>query len=142
VTIRSDASGVPGTVLESFSFVNDLTTSANTLLSANSILNPTLSAGTSYWFVVQPGASDTQIDWYFNGTDTPGTQAVTYDGGSNWSFPYSNENPPFPVGAFQVDGTPAISTPEPSGIAIFGLSVVCLAGGYALGRRKRALAAM
>lgn len=118
--LASDSSGSPGSVIESFSLTP---TSSLSILTATSLLNPVLSAGTTYWIMMLPGDATTWAAWNEN---TQGVLGVSFssDGGSSWAFSSG-----FAAPVFDVSG----SVPEPS------TSVLLLSGIGALGFLKRRL---
>jgi len=122
VSIREDVSGSPAAIVESFHFSGQMGVFDNQLkplLSANSVLHPFLTAGTQYWFVLAPGAADTDAGWYFNSTGARGLRADSVEGG------------PFAVRADELQGafrvTDSTAVPAPS-----SLMLVALGGGFGL----------
>jgi hypothetical protein len=102
LTLDSDNSGIPGTVIDSWTLNNlppfGICCTAETATALSPI---SLTAGDQYWIVVAPGASNTRAGW--TNTNTLGRLADQADG-------------PFVPGtstlsAFEVDG---VETPEPS----------------------------
>jgi hypothetical protein len=109
VAFRADSSGAPGAVIESFAFVGTTLgalSSNNPLITATSILHPTLTAGTQYWVTVSASVNFA-IAWNDNNISDPSDQAVSSDGGATWFSP-SGMTP----SAYEVDGTSSV--PEPS----------------------------
>jgi len=114
VELRADSFDAPGAVIESFSFTgiplgtlgND-----NPLITATSILHPTLTPANQYWVTVS-ASNNFFIAWNHNVTGDPSDQAVSSDGGSTWFSP-SGMTP----SAYEVEGI--ISTPEPSTLLLF-----------------------
>jgi len=119
IFLETDDGGEPGSILEQI----DVTPGANpSLLTANSVLHPTLVAGQQYWLVIAPLMADTHAQWYVNSIgDNSGykygdklSSVIWYDG-----FDPTRS-------AFEINGT---STPEPAafslaGLALLGLSAV------------------
>jgi hypothetical protein len=99
VWLMDDSSGKPGTIIETFNFVNMMGTfgNANPILSADSVLHPLLNIGTPYWFVVSAPATDTWAVWNDSSPIVIGTQAW-YSGSNPWSSGISN------LGAFRITG--------------------------------------
>ncbi len=88
-----------------------------------------LTAGTQYWLVMTPFASNSQIGWTSGGSPVAQTDtSPTSDGTAPWS-----PNADFSV-QFEVDGTPAAATPEPQ---MAGLMAVGLGLGALLVLRRR-----
>ena len=56
MAIAADNGGTPGAILETFTFVNQMGAfgSQNAPLTATSVLNPLLTAGTNYWILGLP----------------------------------------------------------------------------------------
>ena len=61
VSLTNNSSGVPGTVIESWSVSNLPVTTPEPLTTVVSKLNPTLQAGQTYWVEVEPLAADTVV---------------------------------------------------------------------------------
>ncbi|HLW76317.1 MAG TPA: choice-of-anchor R domain-containing protein [Bryobacteraceae bacterium] len=105
IKIAADASGNPGTVLDSMPLTG--VPNAPGSVEANSVSNPFLTAGTTYWFEVtalSPGAS---TSWYV--ADQPvsgGAETLSSDGGSTWNAPNFTST----QSAFELDG----GVPEPA----------------------------
>jgi hypothetical protein len=124
IALTSDSSGSPGSVIESFSYSGTLLGSLginNVPVSLSSLLNPTLTPGTSYWITVATTLNNS-VAWNWNGAGTSALQAISADGGASWFAPSGQTN-----GVFEVDGS---SAPEPTTIAT-------LLGGGALMLLKR-----
>jgi len=103
LTLDSDNSGIPGTVIDSWTLNNlpsfGFCCTAETVTALSPI---SLTAGDRYWLVIAPGASDTHADW--TNTNTLGLSADQ-----------ETEDGPFipgtgPLSAFEVVG---VETPEP-----------------------------
>ena len=84
VELMTDNGGTPGSVLESYGFVDQMGAfgSQNSPLVAHSVTNPILVAGTNYWMVAVPGASDTNAAWNYNDQSVTGTDLYSRDGGA------------------------------------------------------------
>jgi hypothetical protein len=114
VAVRTDSADKPGSVLESFLVSAALLGtfgSNNPPLVLNSVLTPTLSAGSNYWVTVTADSSDT-IAWNLNSTGSTLDEALSFDGGATWFSP-SGLTP----GALQINGTPV---PEPGSLVLLG----------------------
>jgi hypothetical protein len=106
----------PGTAIESFVGSGLLLGQLNVdnpLVVLNSVLTPTLTAGTQYWITVSTDLNNSII-WNFNNTGDTSDQAISSDGGATWFSP-SGLTP----GAYQVNGTvSSVTTPEPGTFAL------------------------
>jgi hypothetical protein len=114
VAVRTDSANKPGGVLESFLVSAALLGtfgSNNPPIVLNSVLTPTLSAGSNYWVTVVADSSDT-IAWNLNSTGNALNTAFSSDGGATWFSP-SGQTP----GALQINGTPV---PEPGSLLLLG----------------------
>jgi hypothetical protein len=115
--LMSDDAGVPGSILESFSFTNlppfDSTSTA--LAVGTSASHPLLMAGTQYW-VIASTDGDTRGDFNLNSTGDTG-DVVRMDGGS-WILFNAQ------AAAFRVSGTEAAPVPEPVSIVLLGSGLV------------------
>jgi hypothetical protein len=111
VSLNANADGVPGAAIETFSDV-DATVDNTTDLTLNSVLHPTLTAGTSYWLVAIPENRNTQGQWSITSTST-GIYASSSNGGSTWGASTGN------LPAFQINGT---VVPEPASLSLLVLA--------------------
>jgi len=98
VTIASDDSGSPGAAVETIAVTGALSGIPNAvgIVSANSVSQPFLTAGTRYWLIVAPpDLRDTTFDWYLNsqGVELPSTDGST----GTFEAPYPNTAPVFAV---------------------------------------------
>jgi hypothetical protein len=131
VQFRADASGLPGTVLETFHFSNlDPSGQLNPPVVCTSALHPLLLNGEQYW--VTASASDlTDVGWNFNSIGDHGLHAISQNGG-----PFTVAN--FTRGALHVDASPAATfAPEPGMLPLFCFGALCLLG---FGWRQRSRA--
>lgn len=98
----------------------------------NSVLQPSLKAGTQYWVTVSADLNDS-IAWNLNSTGDTSAEALSTDGGATWFSP-SGLTP----GAYQVNG--AAPVPEPGARVLLGAVLLLLALGNrgALLRDRRA----
>lgn len=137
--LLSNASGTPGSTLESITVNNTLPSSPfvtkdnPALITASSTLHPKLKAGTQYWLVVDADGA-TEIDWNQNGMGQTGHNLARsgpggVDANGVWT-PASGGDI-----AFQIRG---VAVPEASTLLSFGgMLVFGLAAGYALRRRRQ-----
>ncbi|MGH7139024.1 MAG: choice-of-anchor R domain-containing protein [Pirellulales bacterium] len=130
VTLFANGAGLPsGPSLETLTApvasqipVTDTTT-------FNSVSHPLLSAGSSYWIVLETGTSNV-ISWQDAAASTPGTSLTSTDNGITWS-----SDPTFSA-AYEVDGTATVNVvAEPSMFVLFSLASGSV--GVVLVRRKR-----
>jgi hypothetical protein len=128
VNLRPDVSGQPGAIsLESFSLTGLIPAPASTVYQLNSVSNPVLNAGTTYWIAAFPGSSATETGWLWNSTGALGFSG-TGDGGNTWTV---TDSPGYPAPALEVLGN-QVSTPEPSSLAMLAGLGACI-----IGRRRR-----
>ncbi len=124
VSIYADNGGAPAaTSLESITLNGQLAPFNGTLspvLTANSVSNPVLSAGSLYW-IVMSGVASQSLVWDDNGQSLSGYLQGTPGSPGSWTASADGD------GAFEVDGTLVGSapTPEPG-------TWLLLAGGLAL----------
>jgi hypothetical protein len=126
IDLDADAGNAPGSTIESFTITGAMpqfgSYSSGHLVTATSLLNPLLSAGSQYWVVLSvpdDGTSFAAWDLGFNGDRGPGHFTnhgiVQVDGTENWR------------GAMSITGeaiSVASSVPEPSGFAIVVISAL------------------
>lgn len=118
VSLRSNASGLPNAVLESWSIgIGSLGSFGvyNAPLILPSIANPMLTAGTLYWLVVSSQANDL-IAWNLNNTGDTHHTASSIDGGASF---FSSSATDLTPGAFQIN-----SVPEPGTTAVLALGLL------------------
>jgi hypothetical protein len=71
--IRSDASGLPGTLLQTFVATNIPSVSPGSIVLFNATARLVLSAGSTYWLTSeQYSPDDTQVSWRFNNQGSAG----------------------------------------------------------------------
>jgi hypothetical protein len=133
VELRSDAGGVPGALIESFDLSGQTMPALGTQgppLTATSVTNPTLTAGTNYWLVAVD-TNPNQAVWNFNDQGITGGGSTTPNGGASWqAFPTVSD------AAFEVFGTQTVAAPGPSGLVLFGTASASF-GGYMGWRRRK-----
>jgi hypothetical protein len=122
VDLQADASGEPsGIDLDSIT-VTVPVSFPGSLVTATSILNPELTAGTSYWLVLDYAPIDIDTDvvsWYTSTTSsTPFDEADAGASGPWFASPVGSISP-----AFEIDGT---IVPEPGSMTLIGAGLVVL----------------
>jgi len=138
ISLRADAGGVPGAVLESFSVsnlpVDDGAFHVPTTVTDS--VNAVLVSGSDYWIVASTSASNL-LSWKFS-DDVAGNQASSEDGGSTWGFVDIETQ-----GAFRVTENVlrVSSVPEPSTLALLNVGAGIRAGNW-LRRRWRELSSL
>jgi hypothetical protein len=134
VFLYSNASGVPGSLIEQIGFdVAATTTFPGSMITANSIATPiTLTSGTEYWLVLGPADSDSFVGWE-NGGSPSVPFAYSGDGGTSWGTDTAADQ-------FEIDGTPVTaSVPEPSSLFLLTtVGLLLFLGGAKLSARHTA----
>jgi hypothetical protein len=121
IDLTADSSDSPGAIIESFSLTAvslKALGNNNTPITVNSILNPTLIAGTRYWITVSSSVNYSLV-WNNDSTGDTRDQAISSDGGATWFAP-SGATP----SALEVDSSAA--TPEPSTAAFLTVAGLLL----------------
>jgi PEP-CTERM motif-containing protein len=128
IYLMSDASGVPGAILEQFSVSGLQPTPTGTLFTVDSILKPELKAGTAYWLAVTAPDASSDVSWRRNTTNdfNSGSDLAGLDSSSSlvgpWTFvPTSTDPTADSRPAFEIDGA---AVPEPNSLllVLFGLT--------------------
>lgn len=133
VELLADASGTPGTVLESWT-VTDLADVRTCCTLKTLSGTASLTAGAPYWITVLPGANDTFAYWPLNSTSTVGPLYVDF---GSWGYLSDTYNT---LGAFEIRDTQA--APEPASFALVAGALAIVAGlrrRYAPAGRRRTL---
>jgi hypothetical protein len=128
VSLASDNSGTPGTILGSWSISGLPPSSTGTALDTIAVNNLAVSASTRYWIIVSPNSSSTDDIWATNSNLSGVFGNEEINQGSSWA-----SLAPYDLAAFDVQGT-AAATPEPSSAA---LALCGMALGVAGWARKR-----
>jgi hypothetical protein len=117
VALHADAGDKPGATLESWSIpggtVGPFGTN-NPPIVLISLLQPLLIAGDQYWLTAGSPITSAYV-WNFNSTGANADHANSTDNGATWFIGPSGF---FTPGAFEVDGTASVNTPEPSSILL------------------------
>lgn len=126
VNLDANAGGKPGAVLESFSVSASVLGPFGTFhapLMLNSVLHPTLTAGTEYWVTLTTDLNNTLV-WNLNSIGQVSSEASSTDGGVTWTAPSS-----LATGALQVNGVSSTSpVPEPASFGLLATGLAMLAG--------------
>jgi len=125
VWLMTDDGDVPGTIIESFSFIDAMGPyewgRINPLLIGNSMLHPILAQDTKYWLVASGPAADTEAIWHMSYPQVIGLEAMRMRAG-----PWAGE--PWEVrtnvmSAFRISGT-VIPAPGAFVLGVIGASLV------------------
>lgn len=123
ISLDADLGGSPGAGIETFTFTGvTLGTlgSDNSLIIANSILQPTLLAGITYWVEIS-STTNYALAWNWNSTGDTSSQASSTDGGATWLAP-SGQTP----SALEVDGPSPVLSAEPAPGVMLGLGIIAI----------------
>ncbi len=114
IALAADDGGHPGATLESFVLS---VTGVPTILTASSVLHPTLSANTLYWITAEvPDLPGEFVGWFANSTGGVGPTASRPASPPLW-FVFNETQ-----SVFEVTGSPIV--PEPASLTLVGLGVV------------------
>ena len=128
VWVMSDSGGLPGAVLESFHFTDAMGPfgSHNPIVSADSVVRPSLTGGATYWLAASV-PTVTCAAWNWSVYTESGDSAGRHSGG--WALDTYDRH----HGAFRITATElgADVIPEPATLSLLAL------GGLAVLRRRR-----
>jgi hypothetical protein len=127
VTLAADASGVPGSTIESINISLPPPSANPTIVTAVSNTNPTLLAGSTYWVVASVNFPGTMATWGPNTTNTGGGNATR----TNFQNGQWFAQPPFGQGAMRIN---SFEIPEPAACALVAFGV---AAAVRIRRRSR-----
>jgi hypothetical protein len=118
VALMTDAAGQPGSVIESFSFTDQMGNFGDNspLLVGTSVLRPLLLPNTDYWLVAL-ASDDTSASWNTSSPAVTGMHAFRLDAGS-WIVGTTD------LDAFRIEGTPVVPVPGALLLGGIGLALV------------------
>jgi hypothetical protein len=133
VTLAADNSGAPGATIETFLFNDAMGPSgiANPPLQADSVTNPILDAGDTYWLVAST-TGDTLALWGDSLSSSGANGGVQNYAGTWYSYPDN------PTAAFSITGAEFTPVPEPASIALFGAGMLAAIGFHIVRKRQSA----
>ena len=123
IWLTTDAGGVPGVILESFTLSNQLTAypGVDPPVVITSVLEPILVAGQSYWVVARiPESNNGYVAWHSNVISATGTvkhRTTTELGTGSWTGGTTS------LPAFRVSG---VAVPEPSAVSLVAFGLLAL----------------
>ena len=116
VWLMRDAGNQPGTIIETFHFVDAMGAfgGIHPVLSANSLVHPILTAGNQYWLIASTPGPDEWAVWHLNSTGDFGPNSFRADLG-----PWVTSNMGL-RSVFRITGTP-VAIPEPTLLLLLGV---------------------
>jgi len=134
LSLYTDNSGNPGTQLEQWSITGlQAFSTGSTTMVVTSNITPQLNAGSDYWLVAAPGASNTWAAWNLTQNSITGYEINSNPNNPNWITKSGTSS------AFAVYGTPVQNqnVPEP-GILSTLLGIGTAGGGMFLRKFRKA----
>ena len=128
IYIESSVNGLPGSILDSFSPVGNVSFQASLVQFSCSSCLQSLTAGTTYWLVAQESNPAVNISWYYTGTANHpgGTAPAALNKTGSATGPWISNTST--TTAFQVNGTPVVSAvPEPGTWLLVGSGIIAAA---------------
>jgi hypothetical protein len=128
ISLATDASNQPGTVLETFDLVGALGQfgANNPPIVVDSLLDPLLLAGAQYWLIVTPSAPGNGVNW-LTATIAPNPSEIAInDGNGSWSVESTSDDDD--PGAFSISGmaVPISAVPEPGSGTLLSVTTLTL----------------
>ena len=129
--LMTQTAGQPGTVLESYTLNNVATGNPTPLAAITSLLHPTLTAGTPYWFAVTTGPASFGY-WDFttfqgDASGSPDFATENYLNGLSSAWSIGTGGPTGREGALVVLGS---TVPEPHSELLVGIGLLALSLGW------------
>jgi hypothetical protein len=126
VSVTTDAAGLPGTVLESFSFTDQMWSfgfPGAPLLVGTSVTQPLLTPGTPYWITVS-APDGTRAAWNETWPQVQGPLAFSLNGGP-WIPAYDEFSS---INVFRINGAAVAVVPAPGALLLGLFGLACLRG--------------
>jgi hypothetical protein len=128
LTLAANDSGLPGAAIESLTVSGTMQKLVSTILEADSVDHPALKSGVKYWLVVS-ASGNTAAVWNYNSIGFTGDWLK--HGAQAWTHDTTSA-----TGAFAINGTKIVPTPEPASIVMFATGALAVVGFGAAYRRR------